>query len=45
MKLPGWTNIAASLRLFGDDHVVSRLPDQELEAPRVAVLLPPASYV
>ena len=30
MKLPGWTNIAASLRLFGD--VVSRLPDRELGA-------------
>ena len=27
MKLPDWTNIAASLRLFGDD--VLRLPDRE----------------
>ena len=43
MKLPGWTNIAASLRLFGG--VVSHLPDRELGAPRVVVLLPPASYV
>ena len=32
-------NIAASLRLFGD--VVSRLPDRELGAPRVTVLLLP----
>ena len=40
MKLPGWTNIAASLRLFGD--VISRLPDWELRVPRVIVSLPPA---
>ena len=43
MKLPGWTNIAASLRLFG--NVFSRLLDRELGAPRVAVSLPPVSYV
>ena len=43
MKLPGWMNIAVSLRLFGG--VVSRLPDRELGAPRVVVLLPPVSHV
>ena len=43
MKRPGWTNIAASLRLFGG--VVSCLPDRELGALRVVVLLSPASYV